>query len=131
MAESVLLQSCFRLLPYKKRFEVRLTRKTLYYQQTSNNSCWERTLRLFSISLDDIYGAKVFKKNNQQDSNGYLHIFTCPLKGKKRIRKKILFKVDGWDDVEANIRGAELWAKAITWLIREDDFDFDTVKGKC
>lgn len=131
MAESVLLQSCFQLLPGKSFFEVRLTRKKLFYQQTSVDSCFNPSKSpLFSINVEDIYGAKVFKRKSEADFNAYLHIFTCPVDGKKRIRKRIRFKVSGWEDVEANIRTAERWLKTILWLVKDPDIDVETVNGK-
>lgn len=125
----MLLHSCFQLLPGKTLFEVRLTRKKLVYQQSFADSCCKPSrLAFFSTNIEDIYGAKVFRK--REDDNAYLNIFTCPLKGKERARKRIQFKVSGCEDTEANIQGAELWAKMISWLIQDPDFDVNTIKGK-
>lgn len=129
MAESVLLQSCFQLLPGKKLFEVRLTRKKLVYEQTTVACCKPTKLSLFSTNIEDIYGAKVFKRNTKDDVNAYLHIFTCPLEDKKRVRKRIRFKVSGWEDIQSNVRLAGQWVKTISWLVKDPDIDANTIKG--
>ncbi|KAK3728535.1 hypothetical protein QZH41_011620, partial [Actinostola sp. cb2023] len=129
MAESVLLQSCFQLLPGKRFFEVRLTRTKLVYQQTSIDSCCNQSA-LFTINVEDIYSAKVFRSRIDDDDNAYLHVFTCPIKGKRRIRRRIRFKVSGWENVEANIRGAEQWLKMILWLVQDPEVDTTTLKDK-
>lgn len=130
MAESVLLQTCFHILPSNKLFEVRLTRKKLFWQQTSIDSCCSTSnTPLFSIDLEDVYGGKVFRSKSRHNVNSYLHIFTCPVEGKRRVRRKIRFKVSGWEDVESNVKGAERWLKMILWLVKDPDIDVDTIKG--
>ena len=130
MAESVLLQTCFHLLPSKKLFEVRLTRKKLFYQQTSIDSCWSSSNSpLFSVNLEDIYGGKVLRSKSRHNVNSYLHIVTCPVEGKRRVRGRIRFKVSGWEDVESNVRYAERWLKMILWLVKHPDIEVDTIKG--
>jgi len=129
MVDSVILQSCFQLLPGKKLFEVRLTRKTLVYQQTSNTSCNPRKLPLISVNLDDIYGAKVFRRNAKDDLNAYMHIFACPLKGNRRVCQRIRFKFGGWDELDANIRLAQRWVKTILLLSQDPDVDINTING--
>nr|AQY14776.1 sphingosine kinase 1 [Exaiptasia diaphana] len=131
MAESVLLQTCFHLLPSKKLFEVRLTRKKLFYQQTSIDSCWRTSNSpLFSVNLEDVYGGKVFRSRSRNNINSYLHIFTCPVEGKRRVRGRIRFKVSGWEDADSNVRCAERWLKMILWLVKHPGIDVDTIKDR-
>jgi hypothetical protein len=81
------------------------------------------------VKVSDIYGAKLFRSSVDEDDNAYIHIYTCPMRGDKRIRRKIRFKISGWEDVESNIRRAEHWIKTILWLIRDPSVDTSTLKG--
>lgn len=130
MAESVILQNCFQLLPGRKFYDVRLTQEKLFYQQTTIDSCCSSSNNhLFNVKVSDIYGAKLFRSSVDEDDNAYIHIYTCPMRGDKRIRRKIRFKISGWEDVESNIRRAEHWIKTILWLIRDPSVDTSTLKG--
>ncbi|XP_031558593.1 sphingosine kinase 1-like [Actinia tenebrosa] len=131
MAESVMLQNCFQLLPGKRFYDVRLTREKLFYNETTIESCCKPSKNhLFNLSVSDIYGAKLFRSSINEDENAYIHIYICPVRGNKRIRRKIRFKVSGWEDLESNIKRAEHWIKTILWLIRNPSIDTATLKDK-
>lgn len=131
MAESMILQNCFQLLPGKKFYDVRLTRENLFYQQTTIESCCKPSNdHLFKVKVSDIYGVKLFKSSVNEDDNAYIHFYTCPVRGNKRVRRKIRFKVSGWEDLQSNIKRAELWVKTILWLIRDPSIDITSLKGK-
>lgn len=131
MAESAILQNCFQLLPGKKFYDVRLTRENLFYQQTTIESCCKPSNdHLFNVKVSDIYGAKLFRSSVKEDDDAYIHIYTCPVRGNKRVRRKVRFNVSGWEDLESNIKRAEHWVKTISWLIRDPSIDTATLKGK-
>ena len=133
-SETEILRGQFEILPTLKTFFLSLTRKSLTYSKSATGRCPcvrnHRKATPISINLDDIYGAKAYR-GPDGDVAGYFQVFSCPVLKKKRIRRKICFKVASFDYEEGNIALAEKWVRAILWLVKEPEKDLESlIQGK-
>lgn len=130
--EAEILRGQFEILPTKKSFFVTLTRKYISYSKGADGMCpcvgRNRSATLKSIQLADIYGAKAFR-GPEGDIAGYFQVYSCPMFKKRRVRRKICFKVMSSDDDEVNTALAEKWVRTILWLVKEPETNFDSIQG--
>lgn len=133
-SETEILRGQFEILPTLKTFFLSLTRKSLTYSRSTTGRCpcvgKHPSETPVSINLDDIYGVKVYR-GPEGDVASYFQVFSCPMLKKKRVRQKICFQVASFDCEEANIALAEKWVRAILWLAKEPEKNFESlIQGK-
>ncbi|XP_032236955.1 sphingosine kinase 1 [Nematostella vectensis] len=131
MANAVILQNCFQIFPKKAFYEVRLTRDSLIYEETSFRGCCQGSTQKHSvIKLRDVYGVKLFKSREPADDSAYFHVFSCPLRKDRRECEKLPFKVSGWENSIANVKLAEKWVRTISWLVKCPSMDLESIQAK-
>ena len=131
--ESEVLSGQFEILPTKKSFLVTLTRKSLAYSKGAVGSCpcvgRNRSAISVKTKLVDVYGARAYR-GPDGDIACYFQVYSCPLLEKKRVRRKICFKVASFDSEESNAALAEKWVRTILWLVKEPEKTLGNIEGK-
>lgn len=130
--EPEILRGQFEILPTRKLFFVNLTRKSLTYSKSADGLCpcvgKNRSATTVTTNLADIYGAKAYR-GPEQDIAGYFQVYSCPLFKKKRVKRKVCFKVASSESEEANVALAEKWVRAILWLVKEPERNLESIEA--
>ena len=129
--EPEILRGQFEILPTRKLFFVSLTRKSLTYSKSADGLCpcvGKNRSATTVTNLADIYGAKAYR-GPEQDIAGYFQVYSCPLFKKKRVKRKVCFKVASSESEEANVALAEKWVRAILWLVKEPERNLESIEG--
>lgn len=131
--EAEILSGQFEILPTRKSYFVRLSRKSLSYSKGADGSCpcvgKHRSAASVSTKLADIYGAKAYR-GPEGDIAGYFQVYSCPLFEKKRVKRKTCFKIASSDSEEVNGALAQKWVRTILWLVKEPEKNFESIQGK-
>lgn len=131
--ETDILRGQFELLPTKRKNSVILSKTSLTYGGGRDGCCvclgQHGSLSIVTTKVVDIYGAKAYQ-GPEGDTAAYFQVYSCPRYEKKRVRRKVCFRVSSSESEEGNIAIAEQWVRTILWLIKDPERNLSSEQGK-